>query len=157
MHILNTTHRNHTFITEKLLISVHYRSSRQYPLHSTCRRKIALKPLNHTLIRILLNSCNHQREKFIPFILRQLFLRNHSELPLSLMRNKRLPQLFRIIIDVFRKIQHYGYPNIIRSNLHISMIVIRLEKSCKKTIVKRSIRRRLTVSLISQCRSKIVP
>ena len=50
------------------------------------------------------------------------------------MLNKSFPKLFGIIVDVFREVEHDGEPDVIRSNLDVSMVHISFVKRFKETV-----------------------
>jgi len=50
--------------------------------------------------------------------------------------DKGLSQLFCIVIDVFGEVEHNGDPDIVRSYLHILVIVVGLEEGSKEAIAK---------------------
>lgn len=55
-----------------------------------------------------------------------------------------------MVVDVFRKVEHDNDPDIIRSNLDISVIVVGFEKGTKETIVEMSVFVGLAGFLISE-------
>jgi hypothetical protein len=61
---------------------------------------------------------------------------NNSEFFLSFVRHERLSELLGIIVDVFGELEHNGDPDIIGSDLHIFVVVVRLEKGTEKTVIK---------------------
>jgi len=54
--------------------------------------------------------------------------------------DKGLSQLFCIVIDVFGEVEHNGDPDVVRSYLHVLMIVVGLEEGSKEAIAKLKLR-----------------
>jgi len=52
------------------------------------------------------------------------------------MRNKGLPKLSCIVIDIFGEVQHNGNPHIVWCYLDVFMIVVGLKKGPKEAIIK---------------------
>jgi len=59
-------------------------------------------------------------------------------------------ELFRIVINIFGEVKHNRDPNIVRSDLHIAMTVVGLEKGSEEAIIKLIISWRLASSLVCQ-------
>jgi len=53
----------------------------------------------------------------------------------TFMVNKSLPKLFSVFVNIFGEKEHYGQPNIIRSNFNLPMLYIGFIKCFEKSIL----------------------
>jgi hypothetical protein len=61
-----------------------------------------------------------------------------------------MPQLLSVVVDVLGEVEHDGDPHVVRSDLHIAVVVVRAEEGTEETVGVGSSVRRLAGLFVRQ-------